>query len=132
MCHPFVFARKLDIISLLALRTVYVLEIIRNESAMNIPALVEALRAANERKDALVSELAKVNSYQHSQADYDELEKELNAHFESCGKTILTRQIRPARQILRKLFNGARLPWNEKKSKAQTKGVQQINGRDGL
>jgi hypothetical protein len=77
----------------------------------DIPALVEALKSANERKDALVNELAMVNSYQHSQADYDELEKELNAHFGSSWRTILTRQVGPARQVLRKLFNGVRLPF---------------------
>ncbi|WP_420799902.1 recombinase family protein [Nitrospira moscoviensis] len=77
----------------------------------DIPALVEALKAANERKDGLVRELAEVNSYQHSEADYDELEKELQAHFEASWKTILTRQVGPSRQILRKLFDGARLPF---------------------
>ena len=76
----------------------------------DIPVLVEALKAANERKDILLSELASVDSQQHSDADYDELEKELNAHFESCWKQILTRQVGPARQILRKVFDGERIP----------------------
>jgi len=75
----------------------------------DIPALVEALKAANERKDFLLSELAAVNGYQHSEADYDELERELQAHFESSWKIILTRQVGPTRQILRKLFNGDRI-----------------------
>ena len=78
----------------------------------DIPALVEALKAANERKDALLRELATVNGYQHSDADYDQLEKDLQAHFEASWKTILTRQVGPTCQILRKLFNGDRLPFN--------------------
>jgi hypothetical protein len=36
----------------------------------------------------------------------------LQAHFESCWKTVLTRQVGPTRQILRKLLNGDRLPFN--------------------
>ncbi len=51
------------------------------------------------------------NSCQHSDADYDQLEKELQAHFEASFKTILTWQVGPTRQILRKLFNGDRLPF---------------------
>jgi site-specific DNA recombinase len=77
----------------------------------DIPALVEALKAANERKDGLLKELATVNGYQHSDADYDQLEKELLAHFESSWKTLLARRVGPTRQILRKLFNGDRLPF---------------------
>ena len=77
----------------------------------SIPALVEALKAASERKNALMEELATVNGYQHSDADYEQLEKELQAHFDTSWKTILTRQIGPTRQILRKLFNGDRLPF---------------------
>lgn len=77
----------------------------------DIPALVEALKAANERKDALLSELAAVNSYQHSDSDYEELEKDLQTHFEESWKTILTRRVEMTRQILRKLFNGDRLPF---------------------
>lgn len=80
-------------------------------SGGDIPALVEALKAANERKDSLLSELTTVNGYQHSEADYDQLEKDLQAHFEASWKTILTRQVGPTRQILRKLFNGDRLPF---------------------
>jgi hypothetical protein len=40
------------------------------------------------------------------QTDYDELEQELRAHWQ----TIMTRQITPTRQILGKLFNGNRIP----------------------
>ena len=76
----------------------------------DIPALVEALKAANERKDTLLRELATVNGYQHSDADYEQLEKDLQAHFEASWKTILTRQVASTRQILCKLFNGNRLP----------------------
>ncbi|HSL03647.1 MAG TPA: hypothetical protein VK901_08930 [Nitrospiraceae bacterium] len=76
-----------------------------------IPVLVEALKTANERKHSLVSELATVNVYQHSDADYEQLETHLQAHFEASWKTILTRQVGPTRQILRKLFKGDRLPF---------------------
>ena len=61
--------------------------------------------------DALLAELATVNGYQHSDADYEQLEKDLQAHFEGSWKTILTRQVAPTRQILHKLFNGARIPF---------------------
>ena len=77
---------------------------------------MEALKTANERKDALVRELDTVNSYQHSDADYDQLEKELQAHFGSSWKTILTRQVGPTRQILRELFNGDHLPFTPAKN----------------
>jgi hypothetical protein len=77
----------------------------------DIPALVKALKAANERKDALIGELATVNGYQHSDTDYEQLERDLQIHFEASWKTILTRQVAPTRQILRKLFNGDRLPF---------------------
>jgi DNA invertase Pin-like site-specific DNA recombinase len=92
------------------------LEIKRLVSAIsaggNIPALVEAVKTANERRETLSKNLANLDSQQqHSDADYDKLEKELNAHFESCWKTILARQVGPTRQILRKLFNGERLPF---------------------
>jgi site-specific DNA recombinase len=96
----------------------------------DIPALVEALKASHERKDVLLSELATVNTYQHSEADYDELEKELQAHFESSWKTILTRQVGQTRQILRKLFNGDRLPFTPAKdgagSRYEFKGTASI------
>ena len=58
------------------------------------------------------SELATVNGYQHSDADYDQLEKDLQAHFEASWKTILTRQVGPTRQILRKFLNSDRVPFN--------------------
>jgi hypothetical protein len=78
----------------------------------DIPALGEAVKVANERRESLSKDLAIIDGQQHSDADYDELEKELQAHFESCWKTVLTRQVGPTRQILRKLFNGDRLPFN--------------------
>ena len=96
----------------------------------NIPALVEALKTANERKDSLLSELATVNGYQHSEADYDQLEKDLHIHFEASWKAILSRQVGPTRQILRKLFNGARLPFspvtNNTGSRYEFKGTASI------
>ena len=96
----------------------------------DIPALVEALKASNERKDSLLSELATVNGYQHSEADYYQLEKDLQAHFESSWKTLLTRQVGPTRQILRKLFNGDRLPFmpmtNESGSQYEFRGTASI------
>src|SRR5215467_13470708 len=55
---------------------------------------------------------AHVDSQHHSDADYDDLEKDLQAHFETSWKTILSRQVGPTRQILRKLFNGKRLPFS--------------------
>jgi hypothetical protein len=59
----------------------------------------------------LSQELAAVDSQQHSDAEYDQLEKDLQAHLEASWKTLLTRQVGPTRQILRKLFNGDRLPF---------------------
>jgi DNA invertase Pin-like site-specific DNA recombinase len=96
----------------------------------DIPALVEAVKAANDRRETLSQELAQVDSQQHSDADYDQLEKELQAHFEACWKTVLTRQVGPTRQILRKLFNGDRLPFrpmtNESGSQYEFKGTALI------
>ncbi len=96
----------------------------------DIPVLVEALKAANERKDSLLSDLATVNGYQHSEAEYDQLEKDLQAHFEASWKTLLTRQVGPTRQILRKLFNGDRLPFvpmtNERGSRYEFNGTASI------
>ena len=80
-------------------------------SGGDIPALVEAVQAANDRRMKLSEDLAEVDSQEHSAADYDQLEKDLHAHFESSWKTLLTRQVGPTRQILRKLFNGDRLPF---------------------
>lgn len=51
------------------------------------------------------------DSQTHSEADYEQLEKDLNAHYEASWKTILTRQVGPTRQILQKLFNGERVPF---------------------
>jgi len=106
----------------------------RLESAVSaggdIPALVEALKASNERKDSLLGELATVNGYQHSEADYDQLEKDLQAHFEASWKTVLTRQVGPTRQILRKFFNRDRLPFipmtNESGSQYEFRGTASI------
>jgi site-specific DNA recombinase len=77
----------------------------------DIPALVEALKLAQERREALSRDLAHVDSQTHSDAEYEQLEKDLQAHFEASWKTILTRQIGPTRQILRKLFNGNPVPF---------------------
>ena len=94
----------------------------------DIPALVEALRASNERKDSLSQRTGRVNGQQHSDADYDQLEKDLQAHFEASWKTILTRQVGPTRQILRKLFNGDRLPFIPMRTKVDLA----TNSRDCL
>ena len=100
-------------------------------SGGDIPALVEAVKAANDRRTALSEELAGVDSQQHSDADYDQLEKELQAHFEASWRTLLTRQVGPTRQILRKLFNGDRLPFipmtNESGTQYEFKGTASIS-----
>lgn len=100
-------------------------------SGGDIPALVEAVKAANDRTIALSQELAEVDSQQHSDADYDQLEKDLQAHFEASWKTLLTRQVGPTRQILRKLFNGDRLPFipmtDESGSQYEFKGTASIS-----
>jgi site-specific DNA recombinase len=99
-------------------------------SGGDIPALVEAVKAANDRTIALSQELAEFDSQQHSDADYDQLEKDLQAHFEASWKTLLTRQVGPTRQILRKLFNGDRLPFipmtNESGSQYEFRGTASI------
>ena len=99
-------------------------------SGGDIPALVEAVKAANDRTIALSQELAEVDSQQHSDADYDQLEKDLQAHFEASWKTLLTRQVGPTPQILRKLFNGDRLPFipmtNESGSQYEFRGTASI------
>lgn len=99
-------------------------------SGGDIPALVEAVKAANNRRTTLSQELAEVDSQQHSDAEYDQLEKDLQAHFEASWKTLLTRQVGPTRQILRKLFNGDRLPFipmtNESGSQCEFKGTASI------
>lgn len=52
-----------------------------------------------------------MDSQQHTDADYEQVEKDLQTHFEASWKTLLPRQVGPTRQILRKLFNGERLPF---------------------
>ena len=97
----------------------------------DIPVLVEAVKGLNDRREALSQELAEVDGQQHSDADYDQLEKDLQAHFEASWKTILTRQVGPTRQILRKLFNGDRLPFtpatDETGSRYNFKGTASID-----
>ena len=56
-------------------------------------------------------ELSEVDSKQHSDVNFDQLEKDLQAHFEVSWKVVLTRQIGPTRQVLRKLFAEDRLPF---------------------
>ena len=77
----------------------------------DIPALVEAVKASNDRRAALSQRLAEVDGQQHTQTDYDELEQELKDHFRHSWETMLSRQIEQTRQILRKLFHGDRLPF---------------------
>jgi site-specific DNA recombinase len=77
----------------------------------DIPALVEALKLAQERREGLSKDLAHVDGQTHSEAEYEQLEKDLNAHYEASWKTILTRQVGPTRQILRKLFSEERVPF---------------------
>jgi site-specific DNA recombinase len=99
-------------------------------SGGDIPALVAAVKIANDRRTALSQDLAAVDSQQHSDADYDQLEKELQAHFEASWQTILTRQISQTRQILRKLLGPDRLPFipmtNERGSQYEFKGTASI------
>jgi hypothetical protein len=98
----------------------------------NIPALVGALKAAHDRRETLSSELAHVDSQQHSDAEYDQLESDLLAHFETSWKTILSRQVGPTRQILRKLFNGTRLPFKpmseSSESRYEFEGTASLDG----
>jgi hypothetical protein len=93
--------------------------------------MVDAVKTANERRTTLSQNLAEVDSQQHSDADYDQLEKDLQAHFESTWKTMLTRQVGPTRQILRKLFNETRLPFtpacDEAGSRYEFKGMASIS-----
>lgn len=96
----------------------------------DIPVLVEAARLCTDRVTTLSQDLAEVDSQQHSDAEYDQLEKDLQAHFEASWKTLLTRQVGPTRQILRKLFNGDRLPFipmtNETGAQYEFKGTALI------
>ena len=96
-------------------------------SGGDIPALVDAVKTANEQKTALSQNLAEVDSQQHSDADYDRLEKDLQAHFESTWKTMLTRRVGPTRQILRKLFNETRVPFTPACDKAEKDQVEERN-----
>jgi site-specific DNA recombinase len=78
----------------------------------DIPALVEAAKESNDRKISLLKELEELDTAQElDQTDYDELERELRDHFRKSWQTILDRQIDQTRQILRKLFNGDRIPF---------------------
>ena len=77
----------------------------------DIPVLVTAVEDANEHRTAISTDLAEVDSQVHSDADYDQLAKTLKAHFELSWQTVLSKQVGPIRQILRKLFNGNRLPF---------------------
>ena len=49
----------------------------------DIPVLVTAVKATNERRTALSSDLAEADSQHRSDADYDQLKKDLKAHFET-------------------------------------------------
>ena len=75
-----------------------------------IPSLVQDAQQCHDRKTVLLEELAECERNQDINHDYDELERELRAHFRQSWQTIMTRQITPARQILGKLFNGNRIP----------------------
>ena len=68
----------------------------------DIPALVEALKASTERQAAVSHERAELNRAQNllTEADYDELEAELRAHFRQSWEALITRQVAQARQIL--------------------------------
>ena len=74
----------------------------------DIPSLVEAAQQCHARKTILL-ETADLGRNQDIDHDYDELERELRAHFRQSWQTIMTRQVTPARQILGKLFNGKRI-----------------------
>jgi hypothetical protein len=78
----------------------------------DIPALVEAAKECNDRRAALSESLKELDRTQElDQTDYDELEQELRGYFKKSWQTILSRQVDQTRQILRKLFNGDRLPF---------------------
>ena len=90
------------------------------------------MKAANDRRAAVSRDLAEVDSQVHSDADYDQLAKELKAHFEASWQTVLSRQVGPTRQILRKLFNGNRLPFtpvsDENVSRYEFEGTASLGG----
>ena len=98
----------------------------------DIPALVTAVKVANERRIALSSHLTEADSQQRSDADYDQLKKDLKAHFETSWQTILSRQVGPTRQILRKLFKGDRVAFipmtDESESRYEFEGTASLGG----
>ena len=78
----------------------------------DIPALVVAVKEGNDRRAALSADLIQLDTNQElDQTDYDQLEQELWDHFKKSWQTILSRQVDQTRQVLRKLFNGDRLPF---------------------
>jgi site-specific DNA recombinase len=95
----------------------------------DIPALVEAVKAANDRRTVLTQGLAD-SGPPHTEADYDELEQALKDHFRQSWETMLTKQIEQTRQILRKLFHGERIPFipmtNESGSHYEFNGTASI------
>lgn len=74
----------------------------------------------------------KADSQQHSDADYEQLKKDLKSHFETSWQTILSRQAGPTRQILRKLFNGNRLAFtpvsDDSLSRYEFEGTASLSG----
>ncbi len=52
----------------------------------DIPVLVTAVKAANERRSALSSDLAEADSQHRSDADYDQLKKDLKDTLRRHGK----------------------------------------------
>jgi hypothetical protein len=86
--------------------------------------MVEAVKKANDRRERLSSELAVLNiQQQHTDEEWNELEQELNAHFEASWKLLLKRQVEQARQILAKLFGGQRVPFIPTRSGVEFRGV---------
>ena len=101
-------------------------------SGGDIPVLVTAVKAANERKSALLRDLADAESQQHCDADCEQLKNDLRSHFETSWQTILSRQVGPTRQIFRKLFNGIRLAFtptgDESESRYEFEGTASLGG----
>ena len=93
----------------------------------DIPAMVEAVKEANDRRERLSSELAVLNTQQqHTDKEWNELEQELNAHFEASWKMLLNRQVDQARQILAKLFGGERVPFMPTRLGYEFSGVASV------
>ena len=97
----------------------------------DIPALVAAVKECNDRRAALSENLKELDRTQElDQTDYDELEQELRDAFQEIMETILSRQVDQTRQILRKLFNGDRLPFipmtNDAGSQYEFRGTASI------